>query len=53
MLDYRKLLWKYMNHVGDYEGSTFLTNRPATIASISEHFTDDEWAELKVIEDET
>lgn len=40
-IDYRMLLLKYIHHVGEEEGSTFITWLPP------EHFTPEERAELE------
>lgn len=45
VIDYRALLAKYMEHVGDEEGTLFLSG----IAANKERFTDAEWAELERI----
>lgn len=47
-MDYRELLRKFINHVGDCEGVTFLRNVDRT-----DWFTDEEWAELQKLRDET
>ena len=39
-MDYRTLLIRYMDHVGNEEGTVFLSRRPAG------RFSDDEWFEL-------
>jgi len=46
-MDYRALLVKYINHVGYEEGSTFLVHQGHEI-----EFTDEEWAELQVLDAE-
>lgn len=48
VIDYRALLIKYIDHVGQEEGTVFLTNwkRPP------ERFTDAEWSELGRLADE-
>ena len=46
-VDYRNLLYKYMAHVGDQEGTGFLTDGYKT-----DRFTNDEWAELQRIANE-
>lgn len=44
-MDYRKLLWLYINHVGDTEGTTFLDHKidPEWTPS---PFTPEQWREL-------
>jgi len=39
-MDYRKLLWKYMEHVGAMEGITFLYS--ASVGKIEQDFTQEE-----------
>lgn len=46
-IDYRELLKKYINHVGEEEGTTFLA-----WADESGRFTDEELTELRVLDDE-
>jgi hypothetical protein len=46
-VNYRELLKKYIDHVGEEEGVTFLHSRPAG------RFTDEEWAELQVLDAES
>jgi len=41
-VDYRRLLWKYMNHVGECEGSTFIT--------VAADFESDGWQNVRGIE---
>lgn len=52
-MDYRQLLKKYIEHVAEREGTTFLSDweRPASYSE-SPGFTDEEWAKLKQLEDE-
>jgi hypothetical protein len=40
---YFELLKKYICHVGDYEGTTFLENHQRTRHSDCQKFTDEEW----------
>lgn len=40
-MDYRDLLLKYINHVGEEEGTTFLS------WDRHDHFTEEEWDELQ------
>ena len=47
--DYRALLKKYMQHVGDCEGVLFLRNRPNKNWPGGDRFTDAEWEELNRI----
>lgn len=47
--DYRRLLAKYMNHVGECEGITFV----GRISANDPQFTSAELAELQAIEIET
>lgn len=51
-MDYRQLLKKYIDHVGEYEGSTFLQDYMRSNYPDMPDFTDEEWAELKKLEDE-
>lgn len=51
MIDYRALLSKYISHVGQEEGTTFLFDRPPSSYNDVE-FTDEEWAELQLLEGE-
>lgn len=44
-MDYRKLLKKYIEHVGEEEGTSFLNRK-------GKMFTDDEWEELQEVVDE-
>jgi hypothetical protein len=44
-MDYRKLLWKYMEHVGAMEGTTFVGS-----VSTGEHPDDFTEEEVKVLE---
>jgi hypothetical protein len=46
-MDYRKLLKKYIEHVGWCEGVSFLGEYDRT-----EFFTDDEWKEMREIDNE-
>ena len=43
-MDYRELLKKYINHVGECEGITFLR-----YGEKPDFITDEEWAELQKI----
>ena len=47
MIDYRELLKKYIEHVGDCEGSVFLSEMWRR-----KDFTDDEWSELLNLDNE-
>jgi len=47
-MDYRELLKKYMNHVGEQEGTTFL----GTSLNFNPELSDEEKAELRKINDE-
>jgi hypothetical protein len=51
MMDYRELLKKYINHVGDCEGTTFLGDHDRGDARDFE-FTDEEWTELQKLDKE-
>lgn len=46
-MDYRELLKKYIDHVGEEEGTNFLSHRGSWPDSVK--FTDEEWAELQVL----
>ena len=53
-IDYRSLLKRYIEHVGAYEGVSFLGpahRNPETTSYL--RFTDDEWAELLKLDAET
>ena len=50
-MDYRNLLLKYMQHVGDCEGSTFV-EQLGFYARSQVEFSDEEVHELKAIERE-
>lgn len=43
-MDYRKLLWLYINHVDAEEGTTFIGKCYKT-----KDFTDEEWQELEAL----
>ena len=47
MIDYKLLLMKYINHVADNEGVTFIKEFWKGDA-----FTDDEWSELVKLDEE-
>lgn len=47
-MNHRQLLIKYINWVGDEEGSTFLDHRQAWLSDVE--FTDEEWEELQRLE---
>jgi hypothetical protein len=49
---YFELLKKYICHVGDYEGTTFLENHQRTRHSDCQKFTDEEWTQLQSIDAE-
>jgi hypothetical protein len=54
MIDYKKLLWKYMNHVGREEGLTYVgrIHRGDDEAFVGdEFFTKEEFLALREIED--
>ena len=53
MIDYRDLLKRYIDHVGECEGVTFIShiNVPAAGRRVI-HFTDEEVSELEAIEEE-
>lgn len=44
-MDYRELLMKYIEHVGEEEGITFINRQPREGL-----FSDEEWAELERLE---
>ena len=46
MVDYKQLLWKYMNHVGEEEGVTYWQHDTA-----EGRFTDEEFEALQEIND--
>jgi hypothetical protein len=48
-LDHRKLLWKYMGHVGAMEGITFVSSLRS--GSHEDDCTEEELVELRKIED--
>ena len=48
MIDYRELLKKYIDHVGQEEGTFFFGEE----WDQSDPFTEEEWNELKKISDE-
>lgn len=43
-MDYRELLKKYIDHVGESEGVTFLSHDDLN------RFTSEEWAELRLLD---
>ena len=45
MINYRNLIRKYIDHVSDLEGGTFLMNAYRHRSSVD--FTNDEWLELQ------
>lgn len=49
-MDHRQLLKKYITYVGDEEGTTFLGVRGGMLSEVE--FTEEEWQELKKLEDE-
>lgn len=51
-MDHRALLIKYINHVGEYEGSTFLSDHSRSAYPDMPVFTDEEWAELQRLQSE-
>lgn len=46
-MNYRELLKKYIDHVANCEGTTFLGAHKQT-----DRFTDEEWQELGLLDDE-
>lgn len=46
-IDYRKLLKKYITHVSECEGVTFINDWRRTV-----HFTNEEWDELELLDEE-
>lgn len=46
-MDYKKLLMKYIDHVYNSEGVTFLADSKRNAWPDSVKFTDEEWAELQ------
>jgi hypothetical protein len=46
MIDYKQLLWKYLNHVGAEEGVTYWQN-----SSADDRFTDEEFEALAEIQE--
>lgn len=50
-MDYRELLMKYIAHVGDCEGITYVHHIGQRSDSVK--FTEDEKAELKRLDDES
>lgn len=50
-MDYRKLLKKYINYVGEMEGVTFLSDFYGT--PNEEDFTREEWKELQELDKES
>lgn len=51
-LNYKQLLKKYINHVGEHEGVTFLSDYDRSSYPEMPIFTDEEWAELKRLDEE-
>ncbi len=51
-IDYRELLCKYIDFVGNYEGTDFLDRAAPYVRAPRHQFTDDEWAELQTLGDE-
>lgn len=47
MIDYKELLMKYINHVADNEGVTFIKD-----CFKGDCFTEEEWAELTKLDEE-
>lgn len=52
-MDHRQLLKKYIYHVGECEGTTFLSDLHRPLSKYREAFTDEEWAELQKLENES
>lgn len=51
-MDHRELLKKYIEHVSEYEGVSFLADHTRSSYDGMPVFTDEEWDELKKIESE-
>lgn len=51
-MDYRELLKRYMSHVLENEGITYVEDHMVNTHTDAVQFTDEELAELKKIEDE-
>lgn len=51
-LDYRDLLIRYILHVAESEGTTFLSEHRRPAASGEVQFSDEQWAELGKLADE-
>ena len=51
-MDYRELLKKYINYVGEIEGVTFLGERYANRGFTPSFFTIEEWEELNKLDEE-
>lgn len=49
-MDYEELLKKYMQHVGEYEGSTFVGSLNSNRCDVK--FTEEEVAELERLQEE-
>lgn len=49
-VDYRALLLKYIEHVGDCEGTTFLSHFSRDDSEVI--FSNEEWLELERLDDE-
>jgi hypothetical protein len=50
-INHEALLAKYIEHVGDYEGSDFLSEGKREAYRGMPVFTDEEWAELQRLRD--
>lgn len=50
MIDYRELLMKYIDHVGECEGITFISDYHRPRAGL---FTTEEWEELRRLDAES
>ena len=48
MIDYRDLLIKYINHVGEQEGISFLSQRYHFGTTF---FSKEEWAEMQILDE--
>ena len=50
-VDYRYLLVKYINHVGECEGTNFLSDHNREYTPPEYKFTDTEWATLRYLQE--
>lgn len=47
-INHRRLLWKYLVHVGMFEATAYVQPDQRSMSSpLKQWFTDDEWAELR------